>query len=85
MFFNWDIDQNYAIESMSGAAHCEVYEAFNLIKKLKVGMTYNKKVNLVIFAGADYGSHLERIENIFSRRDKTKLMNYQKDSQHSTD
>jgi hypothetical protein len=53
MFFNWDVDQNYAIECMSGAAHCEVYEAFQAVKKFGVGMTYNKKVNLVIFAGKD--------------------------------
>jgi hypothetical protein len=53
IFFNWDIDQNYAIESMSGATHWEVYEAFQEVKKLKVGMAYNKKVNLVIFGGAD--------------------------------
>jgi hypothetical protein len=38
---------------MSGAAHCEVYEAFKAVKNLKVGMTYNKKVNLIICAGAD--------------------------------
>jgi hypothetical protein len=27
-FFNWDIDGNYEIPQMSGAAHCEVYETF---------------------------------------------------------
>jgi hypothetical protein len=52
-FFNWDTDQNYPTESMSGAAHCEVYEAFQAVKKLKIGMTYNTKVNLEIFAGAE--------------------------------
>jgi hypothetical protein len=38
---------------MSGAAHCELYEAFKAVKNLKVGMAYNKKVNLIICDGAD--------------------------------
>jgi hypothetical protein len=39
---------------MSGTAHCEVYEAFLAVKNLKIGITYNEKVNLMVFAGEDF-------------------------------
>jgi hypothetical protein len=52
-FFNLDIDSTYEMHQMSGAAHCEVFEAFRAVKNLKVGITYNEKVNLVVFAGED--------------------------------
>jgi hypothetical protein len=50
-FFNRDIDSSYEIPSMSGAAHCEVYEAFLAVKNLNIGITDNEKVNLMVFTG----------------------------------
>jgi hypothetical protein len=84
-FFNWDIDSSYEIPSMSGAAHCEVYEPFLAVKNLKVGITYNEKVNLMVFAGEDLYPQLETIEKLLSRKERTKLMKCHKDSQNGTD
>jgi hypothetical protein len=39
---------------MSGPTHCEVYEAFLAVKNLKVGITYDKKVNLRILQEKTY-------------------------------
>jgi hypothetical protein len=41
------------IFKMSDAAHGEVYEAFWAVKKPKVGIIFEKKVNFQIIAGAD--------------------------------
>jgi hypothetical protein len=70
---------------MSGAAHCKVYEEFQAVKNLKVGITYDKKVNLMIFAGEDLPLRGNRIEKLFFWREITKLMNYRKNSQNGID
>jgi hypothetical protein len=53
LFFNWKTDTSYEIDTMRGAAHCEIYEAFKACKNFKIGINYTEGANLEIFPGSD--------------------------------
>jgi hypothetical protein len=59
LFFNWKTDASYEVDSMRGAAHCEIYEAFKACKNLGVGINYTEGVNLKIFPRSDLGVNEE--------------------------
>jgi hypothetical protein len=48
-------DPSYEIDTMSGATHCEIYDAFKACNKLGIGINYTEGANLKIFLGSDIG------------------------------
>jgi hypothetical protein len=55
LIFNWKTDARYECDTMRGAAHCEIYEAFEAFKKLGIGINYTEGANLKIFPRSDIG------------------------------
>jgi hypothetical protein len=52
-FLTWKTNENFEIEQMRGAPHCDPYESFKACKFLGVGINYLND-NLQIFLNEEY-------------------------------
>jgi hypothetical protein len=69
-FYTWLTDSDYAINKMSGAVHCEIYEAFKSCKFLRIGISYAKCENTFqIFPNEDYSKAEEERIPLFSDKE----------------
>jgi hypothetical protein len=64
-FFTWKTNENFEIEQMRGAPHCDPYEAFKACKFLGVGINYLND-NLHIFLNQEYLKPDESLTPIFT-------------------